>query len=74
VEALGRKEVNIQSYQHNETAGWLHIDPQGQFYDRHARPIERDHALEPAGHVSLGISEISQSPASAKTPSAPTKG
>ena len=61
-----RETGDIQSYQHIETAGWLHIDPQGQFYDRHARPIERDHALEHAGHVGLGISEISQSPALGK--------
>ncbi|MEO6804877.1 MAG: MobF family relaxase [Edaphobacter sp.] len=40
----------IQSYQHNQTEGWLHIDPQGQFYDRQAQPIARDVALEHAGH------------------------
>jgi conjugative relaxase-like TrwC/TraI family protein len=42
----------IQSYQHNQTEGWLHIDPQGQFYDRQAQPITREIALEYAGHSS----------------------
>jgi conjugative relaxase-like TrwC/TraI family protein len=55
-----RETGDIQSYQHNETASWLHIDPQGQFYDRHAQPITREHALEHAGHVALAINEISQ--------------
>ena len=41
---------DIQSYQHNHTGGWLHIDPQGQFYDRYAQPIVRDVALDHAGH------------------------
>jgi hypothetical protein len=40
----------IQSYKHNQTEGWLHIDPQGQFHDRQAQPIARDVALEHAGH------------------------
>jgi len=31
---------------------WLHIDPQGQFYDRQAQPITRENALEQAGHTS----------------------
>jgi conjugative relaxase-like TrwC/TraI family protein len=63
-----RETGDIQSYQHTDTAGWLHIDPQGQFYDRHAQPIERDHALEHAAHVGLGNNEISQSPAIGKDP------
>jgi conjugative relaxase-like TrwC/TraI family protein len=63
-----RETGDIQSYQHTETAGWLHIDPQGQFYDRHAQPIERDHALEHAAHVGLGNNEVSQSPAIGKDP------
>jgi len=42
----------IQSYQHNQTEGWLHIDPQGQFRDRQAQPITREVALEYAGHSS----------------------
>jgi hypothetical protein len=63
-----RETGEVQSYQHTETAGWLHIDPQGQFYDRHAQPIERDHALEHAAHVGLGNNEVSQSPAIGKDP------
>jgi hypothetical protein len=31
---------------------WLHIDPQGQFYDRQAQPITREAALEQAGQFS----------------------
>ena len=34
-----RETGDIQSYQHNQTGGWLHIDQQSQFYDRHAQPI-----------------------------------
>ncbi len=45
-----RETGDIQSYQHNERGGWLHIDPQGQFYDRQAAPISRDKALDHAGH------------------------
>jgi len=41
---------DIQSYKHNQTEGWLHIDPQGQFHDRQAQPITRDVALDYAGH------------------------
>ena len=63
-----RETGDIQSYQHNERGGWLHIDPQGQFYDRHAQPIERDHALEHAAHVGHGVNEVSQSPAIGKDP------
>jgi hypothetical protein len=63
-----RETGDIQSYQHADTAGWLHIDPQGQFYDRHAQPIERDHALEHAAHVGLGNNEVSQSPTIGKDP------
>jgi conjugative relaxase-like TrwC/TraI family protein len=55
-----RETGDIQSYQHNQTAGWLHIDPQGQFYDRHAQPIAKEHALEHAGHLTLAVKEISQ--------------
>ena len=28
-----RESAGIQSYQHNKTGGWLHIDSQGQFFD-----------------------------------------
>jgi conjugative relaxase-like TrwC/TraI family protein len=61
-----RETGDIQSYQHNQTGGWLHIDPQGQFYDRHAQPIAKEHALEHAGHLTLAISEISQAQSIAK--------
>jgi hypothetical protein len=45
-----RETGDIQSYQHHQNAGWLHIDSQGQFYDRHAQSIPREVALEAAGH------------------------
>jgi conjugative relaxase-like TrwC/TraI family protein len=45
-----RETGDIQSYQHNQTGGWLHIDPQGQFYDRQAQPILREAALDHASH------------------------
>jgi hypothetical protein len=54
-----RETGDIQSYQHNQTGGWLHIDQQSQFYDRHAQPIAKEHALEHAGHLTLAVSEIS---------------
>lgn len=55
-----RETGDIQSYQH-QAGGWLHIDPQGQFYDRHAQPIAREHALEHAGHsATLSINDNSQ--------------
>jgi hypothetical protein len=47
-----RETGQIQSYQHNRTGSWLHIDPQGQFYDREAQPISREAALEQAGQAS----------------------
>jgi len=46
-----RETGDIQSYQHNQTSGWLHIDPKGQFYDRQAQPLAREQALENAGHL-----------------------
>jgi conjugative relaxase-like TrwC/TraI family protein len=61
-----RETGDIQSYQHNQTDGWLHIDQQSQFYDRHAQPITKDHALEHAGHLTLAVSEISQAQSIAK--------
>jgi hypothetical protein len=45
-----RETASIQSYQHNKTGGWLHIDPQGQFFDRNAQPLTRETALEHARH------------------------
>jgi flagellar biosynthesis GTPase FlhF len=47
-----RETGEVQSYQHNHAGSWLHIDPQGQFYDRQAQPITRETALEQAGHTS----------------------
>ena len=38
----------IQSYQHNQTGGWLHIDGQGQFFNRQAQPVTKEIALEHA--------------------------
>jgi conjugative relaxase-like TrwC/TraI family protein len=61
-----RETGDIQSYQHNQTGGWLHIDQQSQFYDRHAHPIAKEHALEHAGHLTLAVSEISQAQSIAK--------
>src|ERR1019366_8391681 len=47
-----RETGEVQSYQHTNAGSWLHIDPQGQFYDRQAQPITRENALEQAGHSS----------------------
>lgn len=57
---------DIQSYQHNQTEGWLHIDPQGQFHDRHVQPISKEQALEHAGHIGLAVNEISHTQTLAK--------
>jgi len=43
-----RETGEVQSYQHMHAGSWLHIDPQGQFYDRQAQPITREIALEQA--------------------------
>jgi UvrD-like helicase C-terminal domain len=45
-----RETGDIESYKHDQTGGWLHIDPQSQFYDRQAQPITRENALEYAAH------------------------
>ncbi|WP_158787520.1 MobF family relaxase [Granulicella sp. L46] len=45
-----RETGEIESYKHDQTGGWLHIDPQSQFYDREAQPISRENALEHAAH------------------------
>ena len=37
-----------------------------QFYNRHAEPIAKEHALEHAGHLTLAVSEISQAQSIAK--------
>ena len=47
-----RETGEVQSYQHNQAGSWLHIDPQGQFYDRQAQPVTREAALEQAGQAS----------------------
>jgi hypothetical protein len=47
-----RETGEVQSYQHTNVGSWLHIDPQGQFYDRQAQPITRETALEQAGQSS----------------------
>ena len=44
-----RETGEVQSYQHTHSGTWLHIDSQGQFYDRQAQPITRETALEQAG-------------------------
>jgi flagellar biosynthesis GTPase FlhF len=44
-----RETGEVQSYQHTHAGNWLHIDPQGQFYDRQAQPITRETALEQTG-------------------------
>jgi hypothetical protein len=57
-----RETGDIQSYQHHERGGWLHIDSQGQFYDRQAQPILREEALNVAGHTPLtGVAETTNS-------------
>ncbi len=60
-----RETGDVESYKHDQTGGWLHIDPQVNFYDREAQPISRETALENAGHHQMqAISDnlIGQSP------------
>jgi hypothetical protein len=45
-----RETGDIESYKHDQTGGWLHINPEGQFHDREAQPIEREAALANAWH------------------------
>lgn len=45
-----RETGDIESYRHDHTGGWLHIDQQTNFYDREAQPISRENALEHAAH------------------------
>jgi hypothetical protein len=45
-----RETGDIESYKHDQTGGWLHIDPQSNFYDREAQPISRENALKHAAH------------------------
>ena len=59
-----RETGEVQSYQHNHAGTWLHIDPQGQFYDRQAQSITRETALEQADHApahSMGDNAHAQS-------------
>ena len=46
-----RETGEVQSYQHNQAGNWLHIDGQGQFYDRQAQQITREAALVQAGQA-----------------------
>ena len=56
-----RETGDIESYAHDQTGGWLHIDPSGQFYDRQAQPVSREAALEHASHTSSrSLSENTQ--------------
>src|SRR5271169_3095945 len=58
-----RETEGIHSYQHPETHRWLHIDTEGQLFDRHAQPITRENALEQAGHsLAQSVAENAQSP------------
>ena len=50
-----RETGDIESYKHDQTGGWLHIDSQGQFYDRNAQPIEREVKIAQVGHAEPGI-------------------
>ena len=62
-----RETGDIESYRHDHTGGWLHIDPQTNFYDREAQPTSRESALEQAGHhqiQSINDNSIGQSPKS----------
>jgi hypothetical protein len=43
-----RSYGEIQTYEHDRTHGRVHIDPQGQFYDRYAQPIGKEAALDHA--------------------------
>ena len=62
-----RETGEVQSYQHNQAGSWLHIDPQGQFYDRQAQPITREAALEQSGQASAhSIGDNAQAQSSSK--------
>ena len=45
-----RETGDIESYKHDQTGGWLHINPDGQFHDREAQPIDKEAALANAWH------------------------
>ena len=69
-----RETGDIQSYQHSSNGSWLHIDPQGQFYDRHAQPITREHALERAAEPSRAIGDTVQQQSLSNTTASPDQG
>ena len=52
-----RETGEIESYKHDQTGGWLHIDPQSNFYDREAQPTTRENALESAGHAAINSTQ-----------------
>ena len=62
VEARDRRSPELPAQP--DAGSWLHIDPQGQFYDRQAQPITRETALEQAGqssaHSSVTTHSLSQ--------------
>jgi len=63
-----RENDGIHSYQHPERHRWLHIDTQGQFFDRHAQPTTRENALEQAGYSpTQTVAENAQSPTNPAT-------
>jgi conjugative relaxase-like TrwC/TraI family protein len=49
-----RETGDIQSYRHSHTGEWVHIGTDGQFYDRHARPIPMEQGLESAVSQRMG--------------------
>ena len=65
-EAVGydwrRETGDIESYQHKNHHGWMHIDPAGSFYDRQGVPITRETALEKAGHSSQALDNAQSHP------------
>ena len=58
-----RETGDIESYKHEQTGGWLHIDPASNFYDREAQPITRGNALEHAFHQTSHANDIQPSTA-----------
>ena len=57
---------DIESYKHERTGGWVHIDPQSNFYDREAQPISREDAME---HALCGAERTLPELASEQVPS-----
>lgn len=69
-----RETGDIQSYQHNLSGGWLHIDATGQFYDRYAQTIARERALESAGHIVHTIGDALQPQSLNNSPASTDRG